>query len=290
MQKLPVLATTGQAFAFLRDEFGTILRLSWLLFLIVAIVQYIATMGAIEAFRSSADFERAMQAMQESSGAGVRDLLVNLISVVAAAIVAVALHRVILFGDRRLGSFVPLAFGKVEFFFVLLPILGMLVFFGLFAVGALVVIPLMTLMGPFAFTLLIGAFLAIGLYVSVRLSLVFPLAVMTRRLRFAESWALTKGNFWRLFGVWILVSLPMLLLVAVIFMLSMPNLAGLNTTDPRAKVDAFAAYLSSVIWIQTIGYFFVSIVGSALGVAVLSYSYKALSGHAPDDILTPPQG
>ena len=293
MHKLPVMATVGRAYAFLRDELGTIIRVSWLLFLVTAIVQYVATLRAVEAFRSSADLDSAMRAMQESSGTGVSDILVFLIGIVATAIVAVALHRVILFGERRPGSYAHVAFGKVELLFVALSILGFVAAIVLMAVGALALIPLASSIGSGGVALIICGFIAVVFFVLVRISPVAPLAVVTRRIRFRESWRLTKGNFWRLFAVWILVILPitilLIIIMAVVVPMANPNPfspATTTTTDPRAQVEALANFISRATLIQSVVVFFASIFGGALGVAVLSYSYKSLTGHAPDDLLT----
>lgn len=301
MQKLPVLDTVSQAYAFLWRELGTIIRLSWLPLLIVAIVQYFVMLGIVEMIKASTDVESAVQVMQgASAGLAVKQFLSLLVNFLATAIVAVALHCVILFGDRKPGSFAHFAFGKVEFLFLVLPIIFVLAYIAAVAVGALIVYPLLAMgaVGYIATGVLAIALIAGIVFMMIRTCLVFPLAVLRRRMAFAESWELTRGNVWRFLGTWILTILPAALvywLVETVAGSVAASIMGVDTKitdlmaggDTRATIDALAAIFSTGLLIQTIALFFFSIAFGALGVAVLSYSYKTLSGHEPNEILTP---
>src|SRR5690349_427336 len=102
-RKLPIFDTIGEAYLFVGREFATIIGVSWLPLAITAIAtyfadEYVALLGA------------------------------KILAVALSAIVAVALHRLILFGDRapRTWFGVPwlnLRFGKVEALFALPPFL-----------------------------------------------------------------------------------------------------------------------------------------------------------------------
>ena len=65
----------------------------------------------------------------------------GLFQFVLTTIVAVALHRIILLGERKPGQFIYLAFGKAELIFILLPVVGFI----------LIGIPLFALTGAAAY-------------------------------------------------------------------------------------------------------------------------------------------
>lgn len=276
MRKLPVLAIAGRTYAFLRDDAVTILRLSWLPLLIAAIFQYAVTLGMVEAFNASGGSANMGQAMEAATGAfALKGLLALLTALFTTAIVAVALHRVILFGERHPGTFIYFAFGKTEFIFVLILVLVTLVFLLLTAVT----VPVMVLLWNSNTYAVIAAAVAgtlAAIYLLTRISLAFPIAVIRKRILFAESWALAKDNVWRLFAAWLLVNVPPTLLLILLNETVLPDTA----IEPAEQV-------AWTVLVQSISDFFFSIVFGAVGVAFLSYSYKELTGHAPDDILAP---
>lgn len=59
--------------------------------------------------------------------------------------------------------------------------------------------------------LLIGAVI----WPTVRLALVFPHAAVTGQLSFSESWAMTRGNVWRLIGLMVLLAIIVYLIMAL---------------------------------------------------------------------------
>ena len=285
MHKLPVFATVGRAYSFLVNDFNTIVRLSWLPLLLVTVVQYLAARATYE------EMVAALEARNLAAASGPRmwEAVSGIFGIVGTAIVAVALHRVILFGDRKDNQYYYLGFGRVELLFVLLPVVIGVIFLAIsyLTAGADE--------APFVlavFVVLIFAFF----YVMVRLSLIFPIVVVEGRYDFGQAWALTRGNFWRLFATWLVAVIPLLfgfMILASLF----GGLAGVGgmfeasqSDDPvgtalkAAVATAEAAFSLPMI---VLGFAF-SLVSGAVGVAVLSYSYKFLSGFAPDALLSPP--
>ena len=208
MHKLPVFATAGLAYQFLLREAGTILRLSWFPLLIVTIIQYFAMRAQFAAMRSA--FESGNVGALNMNFPMWQWQIANIVvALLGSAIVAVALHRVILLGDRKPGRFLYVAFGKVELLFALLPIILMVpiivVSFLAFGLG-------ITLLPKSAsWVAFVGLFLMwVGaVFVFVRLALVLPLTVLEGRYNFSQSWSLTRGNFWRLVGLWLVVLIPL---------------------------------------------------------------------------------
>lgn len=281
MRKLPIWDITKLAYGFLVNDFGTIVRLTWLATLIVCALEYVTSLAIIESLRPAMESGN-IDALAGIQGGSWWNFLNLVVQMLGTAIVAVALHRVILFGERAPGRIAYLAFGKVELLFVLLPLI----------VGLACVLPMILVFSALYLTQSTGLFAlltaAVGLlaiFVFVRTSLVLPMAVVTRRFQFKESWNLTRGNFWRLFLTWIVVFLPMLLVVMVLQTLIMPDMVKLMSGEGH-KAKAIVDALSFIQLPLAISQFIFMIIGGALGVAILSYSYKYLSGAQPEDVLT----
>lgn len=265
MQKLPVLATAAATYRFLFREIVTILKLSWLPLLLVTIIQNVATVMLIG---QHADAAAAFAQPSVWAGWAVRALVFAL----GTSMVAVALHRVILFGRRPTGRFAYLYLGKTELLFTLLPLV----------VSAILGVMLLLLYLPYwIFAVIFPAALAL-IYLVTRFSLVFPVTVMKNRYDFAEVRAITAGHFWRLFAIGLLTLLP----VGMIYSVLQKLIAfGALSVDPEelAHVVIDTPALAAMTVLQWLA----KIVVAALGVAALSYSYKALTGRGADEVLTP---
>lgn len=146
------------------------------------------------------------------------------------AVFSAAAYRVVLRpGDDRYGY---LRVGPDEGRIVLL----MLVYFAL-VVGFTFVVTLvvgllsagaMAVGGPAGALLgvVIGlAAMGLFIFVGVRLSLAGPMTFAEGRLRIFESWKLTRGNFWRLLGAYVLAVILML----VVFLLALIIFAAVAT-------------------------------------------------------------
>jgi hypothetical protein len=263
MNKLPVFQTISRAYAFVIAEAGTIFRLSWLPLLIAAAVQYAAVRSGLELIRA------AVAGGQTSVGRfTLWQALGTLIAMIGAAIVAVSIHRLALFGERKEGKWLNLQFGKVEFLFLVVPMLILM---------PLMVLFVLAFIGGELFAAAVTFLLIIaGLYLFVRLALLFPLMVVEGRALFRQAWEMSKGNFWRLFGVLILGSLPLILLgVLVGFLAGDPLAVNPNSEDPKEIIRQLEFSLTPVSLVTN--YVF-TIIGSAIGVALLSFSYIGLGG------------
>jgi hypothetical protein len=282
LHKLPVFATAREVYAFLWRERGAILRLSWFPVLLMTVMGYFVLRARMNSYReifSAGDVAAAAAASSAATSYSFWDLTNDLVQIAGAAIVAVALHRVILFNDRQPGTFVNFNLGKVEGLFILLPVLlsaGIVLFAS--AIGTL-----FEGVGPGALGLAIVCLVAPVFFLAVRYSLVFPIAVVERRYNFGAAWALSRGNFWRLVGLWAVAVLPAL---ALFFLMQGALMSGVSfkpssTADMSAMIDAFESVLMQTLVLS----FPASIIFGALGVGVLSYSYKALTGRRPDEVV-----
>ena len=249
-RKLPVFETAAAAYLFAWYEFATIVRLSWFPLLLASLAGYFAT--------------RTLTV-----------IATHLMSIAAWAVIAAALHRVILFGDRARGTWLNLRFGKVEALFALPPLLGVLLLIVLDALG----VPL-----EWHFTgvpaLIAGGVMAVVLFFSARFSLIFPIAVMERRFDFAQAWALSEGNVLRMIAVWLIVTTPA---YAVVSAMESLLLAVLKFVPGAPAADQFEGSLLQLFLLT----YPTSIVIGALCVGILSFSYKALAGFPAEAVLKP---
>jgi hypothetical protein len=207
---------------------------------------------------------------------GIISSVVNVLVYTATiAIIAVALHRTILFGERRPGDFFNLSFGRTEWLF-------MAALATAWAACLLSFAAIFYLMPAWLFVLLTLFLLAMVIYLWVRLSLIFPIAVVEGRYDFHQARALTRGRFWRLFGLWLVVTGPLYFLNS-----HLSNLVVFGALSPTMEMVAASSLDGLTMMKASAVQFVVSLVWSPLGVAVLSYSYKALSGRGPDEVLRP---
>jgi hypothetical protein len=182
--------------------------LSWFPLLIVAVGQYLVDRAEVNSVIS------AVQTMNPAVLAQTQwlPLFSGLLSVVAVSIVAVAIHRMILFGDRRPGTYIYFAFGKVEALFIVLPLL-------IFIAAIILSIPAgfaaasIDSDNPVIYFAAIAIPVMIVAFFSIRLSPLLPIAVVEERYDFRQAWDLTEGNFWRLLGTFILGWLPFIVIL-----------------------------------------------------------------------------
>ena len=289
MHKLPVGPTIRTAYQFLFVEIGTIIRLSWFPLLVAAVVQTLAARASIDAMVASGAFATPDARLPPT----LWDLASTIVEVVAYAMVAVAIHRIILFGDRRPGTYLLVSFGRAELLFMIIPVIAIVVVSAIAFAGIGIALNLggpSPQASPVLF-LLIFAIVIVLVYFAVRLSLVYPIIVAEGRFDLGQSWALSAGNFWRLFWTFALGSLPLAIVAVVFFflvsMIVFPMLmrSGLGGTPEQLA----ATVKEAIIYQAAIGY--VLTVGSvALGVALLCFSYKALRGIGSNDLLPLPGG
>ena len=280
MASLPVFATIGTAYRFLGREFVTVLRLAWFPLLVVAVVQYLAALAALDTVAAGG---------VDQAVASPYDLVQWVVQTVVFAIVAVSLHRFILFDDRKPGQYIAFAFGRPEIIFMVLQVLA---FAAYSVVGLIFVVASggravsMAEPPPLGSILSFIVILAALTYALVRLTPLYPIAIAENRLDFRQGWELTHGKFWRLFMVFALGMLPLGCVIALAEGIFWGVLAQ-NIKGSEFSTEQAAAVVKGLIVYQ-IGIFYVfAVLASGLGVALLCYSYKSLRGLHADALLTP---
>jgi len=294
MNKLPVFKTVGQVFGFVIERrFFTLLRLIWFPSLLSVIVGIGPSIYQFEVLGSNPTPEMIWTLFDDPNYQGL--LAVNFIaSFFLSAIIAVCVHRMIFFGDTRPGTYFYLRFTADEgryiaaFFLYTIAILIVLAI-PLGAHGFWVFTQERTLesLDPAVIQSLVmdprtWIAYALGIFFTLialtRFGLVFPIVVAESRLSFARSWALTRGNFWRLIGFWIVVGvLATVLIVILMSILAFAILAMIGSVMFGSEavgalgiiVFAVPAAVSALVYV---------VVGVTLFIAALSFSYKALAG------------
>ncbi len=99
---------------------------------------------------------------------------------------------------------------------------------------------------------------------------------------FREAWDLSQGNFWRLFGAFLLCVLPFVVAIVVVAFV-FQNMLSVRSLDELVPMLRKAADL---LVVQSVVNYALTILISGIAVAALSYAYKALRGYGPDDIVT----
>ncbi|MDP3749679.1 MAG: hypothetical protein Q8Q88_21830 [Phenylobacterium sp.] len=126
-------------------------------------------------------------------------------------------------------------------------------------------------------------FLGLLLYVAVRLSLAPVITFAERRISVFESWGLTKGQFWKLLGAYILAIasvVVVLLLAMVIFMAVAAILAGGDIASVgkifSPDLSSVAAYYTPPMVAYTIFGGFLNALYFAVLVSPAAVAYRAL--------------
>lgn len=131
---------------------------------------------------------------------------------------------------------------------------------------------------------------------AVRLSMALPMTFAERRFRLLESWALTRGHGWKIFGVMVglvgillLIELTFGLLIVVVAMVVGAS-GGLNGLDAHLKAlfahppSVWAPTLAPWIAIATLVYAVLAAALHAITIAPLVEIYRQLAGKPAAEI------
>jgi hypothetical protein len=318
MRKLPVWQTFSNAISFVAGNYFTLLRLTWLPILALSAVTLLVMPYFTEEMLRTVGPDRHDPTMilRNIDKVLFIQLAIGLLQAIVVAAVAVAMHRVILFGDRREGQYFSFAFGWTELLYV---IMGALSVLGALALMAIVFVPVIALIsrgdfadffaqfkdfpanviamvksgaiGPLLFAYVVGWIVL--LYFFLRLSVWPPTVVATRRLALFQAWRLTEGNALRMLGLFALAVVALYVIAipfaiaAGAFMLTHREAfdAMRDTGGPmemqRMMRDVIGPYLPVVALVQLLVYTAVT----GMMVALVSFAYKALNGIAANEPL-----
>ena len=252
MKKIPVGQIIVSAYRLAFMSLEKVIALIWLPIIVLTVVDYFAKgayLSAMAAALESGNNSQLGPIFAAQFGFAVFELIVR-------AVIAVAICREILAPLKR-PLFLRFSLGGTE-----LRVMGAMV--GLAALMVLAVVLCMiagTMLGGSLAVpasgmapaqLAAGTAVMIGfvfspllIYIFVRLgALLVPAAVIEGGLGLERSWALLKGNVWRIIGVCVAVSVPLILIHAMLQGLAMGPDAGRQTFDPAGGFPALLRYMA----------------------------------------------
>ncbi|TMJ18642.1 MAG: hypothetical protein E6G92_02025 [Alphaproteobacteria bacterium] len=247
---LTVGTIVGGGFRLVRDK--PVAVLVWCLCYMAAMAVMSLAMGRTFGAMASAGKDPAAAMAQMSSTMGTF-LLVEFGMMILFVVLFTATQRAVLRPEQSGFAYIRVGMDELKMFalaFVLLILLyvGMLI---VGIVGAIIIGVVAVAAGPAAMgvsmIVLFCALIALAIWFEVRVSLMFPLTLMTGNIAIGEGWRLSKGRFWALFGGYLVVGLILLVLWIGVMAATMgPYLAALSRigSDPLAMQQAMQAQMA----------------------------------------------
>lgn len=277
MAKIPVGKTIAYAYGFTFGNFLTVLGLSWAPLALMAVAAYFT----LPAYFSGM---QAMLTTGDPSGLVTSSGLMVLFGIVAFAgfiMIYVGIARQAL-GLRNGPAFyyfsLDAAFWRLLLAYLLTIVIAM--------AGGILIAILAAILGiifaPLAAIVVIVSLFGL-VYVMLRLTfLQAPLAVAEERGVVGRSWALGKGNFWRIFAILLGIMIPMAIVQVVIQMSVFSSLSLVPPPEGASPAEAaafmvqmgtqIAALLPILVPIAII--FYAAMI--ALVVSASAFAYRAL--------------
>lgn len=216
--------------------------------------------------------------------------LVVPIGLLFGAVLNAAVARAVLRPDQKAFGYMRLGADEVRVLAVTVALAVMFGVGGFVAVGVVGVAAGLAGAANVGLGILVGLILGLGAaaglaFIAVRLSLAVPITLAEKRIAILDSFALTRGHFWALFGMAILAFIMTMLVSLLSTIVALPvtlvtgGLEGLAAYDGQSTAEILSqAGPAIAIWVVLNAIF------SALQLAVLyapfSAAYIALTGQS----------
>ncbi|RKE39348.1 hypothetical protein B0G76_5754 [Paraburkholderia sp. BL23I1N1] len=198
----------------------------------------------------------AHEAIRAAPGSSV----MNLARVFIGALLSVKIHRTVLLGEGEKPLF-PAQRRVVPRYVGLYMLIGVATL--LFAIAIM-------LTGKFVFNLPVASpatlllSFAVGLFIAVRLSLLFPALSLGSRFALKAAWRDSRKHFWQIGGMMFFVSAPLMVIGIAAALALKPLLEGLHPVQQLMLIAAGQAFLSTLF--------------SVLSAVTLSWLYARFAG------------
>lgn len=142
--------------------------------------------------------------------------------------------------------------------------------------------------GFLAFAVTVAA-VGLFLWVGTRLSLCLPMTFYEDRVRIFESWRLTKGRFWPLFGAYLLAFIMIIVISLLALMIYFAIAAIVGGGIAGASAGLSPDYSSIAAWLGPATIVFVlfsallNALTTAIGLAPSAVAYRDIAGVGPSD-------
>lgn len=228
-----------------------------LLYLVLAVVQLVAAylnreniaagLAVIEGFggrmpSSAAEWDQLMEGYNQTTSHGVWLMPLSLI---IGAVFSAAVARAVLFPEQKAWGYLRLGMDELRVLVVtiVIALVSALALVG--ALMAVIFLGVLATVAPLAWILVglgILAAMALFIWLMVKWSLAIPIVMTEKRLALFESFAATKGNFWALLGLAIIVGVLGLVVWALSLVVVMP-ISMLSGLGPMGAGNASAEML-----------------------------------------------
>jgi hypothetical protein len=275
VRKLPVGATFAEAYSLVFARLG-------LLVTAAAIPYLISTVLTVVSFMAQSNWALAM--------------LVAILGFVPYTIFGVSWHRLTLLGPSAGAPSVAPAWQRRHWRFLGYALAVTLIGYGLMLVVMLSGMLLASAIGFLAAVIMFGG-LAVFLYVVMRLSFVFPAVAVDEAYRLAHAWTHTRGQGFRLIGLMILTTVPMIVaywvlggILGLAFLGDLTIPMGMEGAAPEAMMQGFVAenaarFIVFQLFMAAVGYLL-----TALLVSAISIAFRSCTGWVPAPAGVPDSG
>jgi len=234
MGKVPVTKTIGFAYSFAISEFLTLLGIVWLPTAIVLAAGYFVLgpymQHAAQMFGSNPDPDQLFRDMRFVWLLNVLGWIVASMLIAGVTAEALGMRHGQKFVYFSLAAPVWRVFGN--FFLAIVAIVVLMILLviaaiivggvggAIFAASGAGATAAGKAAGGLLLVLCILFFVGLAFYIDVRLfSFLAPVAVAEKRVDLIRAWSLTKGNFWRLFAVWLAILVPLAVAVSAVYII-----------------------------------------------------------------------
>lgn len=233
--------------------------------------------------------------LSQLSGLGPVALLLGPLALIYTAMLNCAVYRAVLRPSE--GGIGLLRLGRAELQVAvttfLVAVLAVITAFVLVLVGALI-IGAARAAGSAPVTAIVSVITVLALMVgpiwlAVRFSLILPATFYEGRIRILESWRLTSGRFWPLFGAYVLAIVLIVVISLLALMIYYPVAAVLAGGISAASEGRAPDYTSIDAWLVPATLIYVafnaalSAITNAVGAAPAAVAYRDLAGVTPSD-------
>ncbi len=266
VRKLPVGATFAEAYSLVFARLGLLVKAA-------AIPYLMSTVLTVLAFMAQSNWALAM--------------LVAILGFVPYTIFGVSWHRLTLLGPSAGAPSVAPDWSRRHWRFLGYALAVTLIGYGLMLVVMLSGMLLASAIGFLAGFIIFGG-LAVFLYVVMRLSFVFPAVAVDEAYRLAHAWTHTRGQGFRLIGLMILTTVPMIVaywvlggILGFVFLGDLTMAAGTEGVSPEAVMQDFLAenaapFIVFQLFMAAVGYLL-----TALLVSAISIAFRSCTGWVP---------